>query len=230
MTIAADLASVRGRLDAACRRAGRDPAAVTLVAVSKKQPPEAIREAYAAGQRDFGENYAQELRDKQAALADLAGIRWHALGPLQTNKAKYVAGKVALLHTLDRVDLAQELARRAGGAKVRALVEVNIGREPQKGGVLPEELPERLAALAAVPGIELAGLMCIPPAADDAEASRPHYRALRELRDRLLPGGELSMGMSGDFEVAVEEGATLVRVGTAIFGERQRRPSAVAPV
>jgi pyridoxal phosphate enzyme (YggS family) len=230
VTIAADLASVRGRLDAACRRAGRDPAAVTLVAVSKKQPPEAIREAYAAGQRDFGENYAQELRDKQAALADLAGIRWHALGPLQTNKAKYVAGKVALLHTLDRVDLAQELARRAGGAKVRALVEVNIGREPQKGGVLPEELPERLAALAAVPGIELAGLMCIPPAADDAEASRPHYRALRELRDRLLPGGELSMGMSGDFEVAVEEGATLVRVGTAIFGERQRRPSAVAPV
>ncbi len=224
MTIATSLADIRARIDAACRQAGRDPASATLVAVSKKQPPEAIREAYQAGQRDFGENYAQELRDKQAALADLPGIRWHALGPLQTNKAKYVAGKVELLHTLDRVELARELVRRAGGTPVRALVEVNIGREPQKGGVLPEELPARLAELAAVEGIELRGLMCIPPVAEEPEASRPHYRALRELRDRLLPGGELSMGMSDDFEVAVAEGATLVRVGTAIFGARPPRP------
>lgn len=223
MSIAAALAAVRTRIEEACRRAGRDTSAVTLIAVSKKQPTEAIREAYAAGQLDFGENYAQELRDKQAALADLAGVRWHALGPLQTNKAKYVAGKVALVQTLDRVELARELVRRAGGAPVRALVEVNIGREPQKGGVTPEELPARLAELSAVPGIELSGLMCIPPVADEPEASRVHYRALRELRDRLLPGGDLSMGMSDDFEVAVEEGATLVRVGTAIFGARPPR-------
>lgn len=219
MSIAAALADVRTRIDAACRRAGR-AIPPTLVAVSKRQPPEAIREAYAAGQRDFGENYAQELRDKQTSLAELAGIRWHALGPLQTNKARYVAGKVALIHTLDRVELARELVKRAGSAPVRALVEVNLGSEPQKGGVLPEELPVRFAELAAVPGIQLAGLMCIPPLSDDPEESRPHFRALRELRDRLLPGGELSMGMSEDFEIAVEEGATLVRVGTAIFGAR----------
>lgn len=220
MTIPSALAAIRARIDDACRRSGRDPASVRLVAVSKKKPPEAIREAYAAGQRDFGENYAQELRDKMAALADLPGIRWHALGPLQTNKAKYVAGKVELVHTLDRSELARELVKRAAGAPVRALVEVNIGREPQKGGVLPEDLPARLAELREVEGIELAGLMCIPPVDEEAEASRPHYRALRELRDRLLPGGQLSMGMSDDFEVAVEEGATLVRVGTAIFGAR----------
>ena len=217
-TIAARLADVRGRIDAACTAAGRDPAEVTLVAVSKKHPAAAIREAYAAGQRDFGENYAQELRDKMRELDDLPDIRWHAIGHLQANKAKYVAGK-ALVHTLDRADLAQELVRRAGGP-VACLVEVNVADEPQKSGVSPDDLPERLAELRAVAGLELRGLMCIPPDADDPEDTRRWFRRLRELRDTLLPGGALSMGMSHDYAVAIEEGATLVRVGTAIFGAR----------
>lgn len=217
-TIAARLAVVRARIDAACAVAGRDPAEVTLVAVSKKHPAAAIREAYAAGQRDFGENYAQELRDKMRELDDLPDIRWHAIGHLQANKAKYVAGK-ALVHTLDRADLAQELVRRAGGT-VACLVEVNVADEPQKSGVSPDDLPERLAELRAVAGLELRGLMCIPPDADDPEDTRRWFRRLRELRDTLLPGGALSMGMSHDYAVAIEEGATLVRVGTAIFGAR----------
>ncbi len=217
-TIAARLAVVRARIDAACAVAGRDPAEVTLVAVSKKHPAAAIREAYAAGQRDFGENYAQELRDKMRELDDLPDIRWHAIGHLQANKAKYVAGK-ALVHTLDRADLAQELVRRAGGT-VACLVEVNVADEPQKSGVSPDDLPERLAELRAVAGLELRGLMCIPPDADDPEDTRRWFRRLRELRDTLLPDGALSMGMSHDYAVAIEEGATLVRVGTAIFGAR----------
>lgn len=222
MTIAARLDEVRARIAAACARAARAPESVRLVAVSKTRPVEEIREAYAAGQRDFGENYAQELRDKIRDLADLPDIRWHAIGHLQTNKAKYVAGQ-AMVHTLDREELARELVKRAGGAEVVALIEVNVAAEPQKSGVLPDELASRIEALRAVPGVRIAGLMCIPPAAEEAEESRRWFRALRELRDALLPGGELSMGMSGDYEVAIEEGATLVRVGTAIFGERQRR-------
>lgn len=219
MSIADNLHAVRGRIADACRRADRPVGSVTLVAVSKTHPPEAIREAYAAGQRDFGENYAQELRDKIRALDDLPGIHWHAIGHLQTNKARYVAGK-ALVHTLDRVDLARELVRRAEGAKVEALIEVNIASEPQKRGVLPADLEMTLATLGEVEGLEVAGLMCIPPRGEVAEDSRPWFRLLRELRDRHLPSGALSMGMSLDFEVAIEEGATLVRVGTAIFGER----------
>lgn len=221
-TIAERLASVRDAIAAACKKAGRDPSTVRLVAVSKFHPPEAIREAWEAGQRDFGENYAQHLRDKMAALSDLQPIRWHAIGHLQTNKARYVAGK-ALVHTLDRIELAEELVRRAGGP-VECLVEVNVADEPQKSGVSPRDLPERLEELRRVEGIVLRGLMCIPPAAEDPEASRPWFRRLRALRDELLPGGELSMGMSHDFAVAIEEGATMVRIGTAIFGPRPARP------
>jgi pyridoxal phosphate enzyme (YggS family) len=194
------------------------PAGVTLVAVSKTQPAEAIREAYAAGHRDFGENYAQEWREKADALADLADLRWHFIGGLQTNKVKYLAGRVAAIHTLDRIELAREISRRfeAKGATARAFLEVNVAAEATKSGCPPADAPALAAAVRALPGIELAGLMCIPPPQDDP---RPHFRALRALRDRLGLAG-LSMGMSADWRIAVEEGSTCVRIGTAIFGER----------
>jgi pyridoxal phosphate enzyme (YggS family) len=214
VTLAARLAAVRGAL----------PAGVTLVAVSKTQPAEAVREAYAAGQRDFGENYAQEWRAKADALQDLADLRWHFIGGLQTNKVKYLAGRVAYVHTVDREDLARELSRRfaARGAVARVFLEVNVGGEASKEGCDPAGLPALAAAVAALPSIEVVGLMCIPPPADDP---RPHFRALRALRDRLGLR-ELSMGMSADWQAAVAEGATFVRVGSAIFGAR---PPARAP-
>jgi pyridoxal phosphate enzyme (YggS family) len=212
------LEQVQARIAAAARRAGRDPASVRLIAVSKLQPAEAIRAAYELGQRDFGENYAQELRDKMELLADLPDIRWHAIGPLQSNKARYVAGR-ALVHTLDRPELARALLARH--RPMRCLVAVNVAEEAQKSGVTPEALPSLLEELR-LPDLELAGLMCIPPHGEEPEDARSWFRMLRELRDRHLPGGELSMGMSEDLEVAIEEGATLVRVGTAIFGERPR--------
>lgn len=210
--IAARLAAIRARM----------PPGATLVAVSKTQPAEAIREAYAAGQRDFGENYAQEWREKADALADLADLRWHFVGGLQTNKVKYLAGRVHLVHAVDREELARELSRRFGqkGAVARVLLEVNTGGEATKGGVAPADAPALAAAVRALPAVDLRGLMCMPPPQDDP---RPHFRLLRELRDRLGLA-ELSMGMSADWELAIAEGATIVRVGTAIFGERPRRP------
>jgi pyridoxal phosphate enzyme (YggS family) len=194
---------------------------VTLVAVSKTQPAGAIREAHAAGQRDFGENYVQEWRDKADALADLPDLVWHFVGSLQTNKVKYLAGRVGLLHTVDRVELGREVAKRweKAGARARVLVEVNLGGEASKGGCAPEAAPDLVAALQALPALDVRGLTCIPPPGDDP---RPHFQALRRLRDRLGLA-ELSMGMSGDYPVAIEEGATIVRVGTAIFGERAPR-------
>jgi PLP dependent protein len=194
------------------------PAGVTLVAVSKTQPPDAIREAYAAGQRDFGENYAQEWRAKAEALADLADLRWHFIGGLQTNKVKYLAGKVAYVHTVDRVELARELSRRfaAAGSRARVFLEVNVAGEASKAGCAPSDVPALHAAAVALPGLEVVGLMCIPPADDDP---RPHFQALRALRDDLGLR-ELSMGMSADWRIAVEEGSTFVRIGTAIFGAR----------
>ncbi len=208
MTVAARLAALRARI----------PAGVTLVAVSKTHPAEAIREAYAAGQRDFGENYAQEWREKADALADLPDLRWHFVGGLQTNKVKYLAGRVHLVHAVDRVELARELSRRFGqkGAVARVLLEVNTGDEAAKSGCAPAEASRLCAAVRALPAIEVVGLMCIPPAGEDP---RPHFRLLREMRDRLGLA-ELSMGMSGDWSIAVEEGATMVRIGTAIFGAR----------
>jgi PLP dependent protein len=197
------------------------PPGVTLVAVSKTQPAAAIREAYAAGQRDFGENYAQEWREKADALADLADLRWHFIGGLQTNKVTYLAGRVAYVHTVDRVELAREIAKRsaARGATTRVLLEVNVGGEGSKEGCAPGDVPRLAADVRGLAGVELVGLMCIPPPADDP---RPHFRTLRALRDGLgLP--ELSMGMSGDYREAIAEGATLVRIGTAIFGARPPR-------
>ena len=210
--IAARLARVRAGI----------PAGVDLVAVSKGHPAAAIREAYGAGQRAFGENYVQEWREKAEALADLPDLAWHFVGGLQTNKVKYLAGRVALVHTVDREELGREIARRWGqhAATARVLVEVNVGREPAKAGCDPDGVPALVAALGALPSLEVAGLMCIPPAESDP---RPFFDTLREMRDRLGLR-ELSMGMSGDYAAAIEAGATIVRVGTAIFGERRPRP------
>ncbi len=216
MGVTAGLEQVREKIARACAKAGRAPASAKLIAVSKLQPVEKLREAEEAGQHLFGENYAQELRDKAAALP---AVEWHFLGALQTNKVKLVAGRAALIHTCDRLALAQEIAKRAPASGQRILLEVNIGREPQKAGVLPDDAAALLDQVRALPGLRCEGLMCIPPAEGDP---RPHFRALRELAARLHLA-ELSMGMSADYEIAIEEGATLVRVGTAIFGERPHR-------
>ena len=213
------LAQVRARIAAACARAGRDPATVTLVAVSKLKPAASVRAAYAAGQRDFGENYAQELRDKAAELAALPGLRWHAIGPLQTNKVKYVARAASAFHALDRLEVAEELSRRRLEAPLPCYVELNLGAESSKGGLRPEALPQFLERVRALPGLRVEGLMALPPPSEDPEAMRPHFARLRSLARAHGLGG-LSMGTTLDFEVAVEEGATLVRVDTALFGER----------
>ena len=225
----ASLAEVRTRLAAAAARAGRDRGDVTLVAVSKTHPPEAVRVAHAAGQRLFGENYGQELRDKAAALADLRDLEWHFIGPLQRNKVKYVVGTAAMVQSVGSVELMDELHRRAAarGVDLPCLVEVNIAGEASKSGVPPDDVAAVLDAFAARPRLRCLGLMTMPPFVDDPQESRPHFRALRALRDALAArprrGVELrhlSMGMTQDFEVAIEEGATVVRVGTAIFGAR----------
>jgi pyridoxal phosphate enzyme (YggS family) len=202
---------VAARIGAAARGAGRDPAAVTLVAVTNTLDAATVRAAYESGQRDFGENRAAELAAKAAVLPD--DCRWHMIGPVQTNKVRLLVAGVALWHTVDRVALITELARRVPGAAV--LIEVNVGGEPQKAGCAREEVAA-LVARARSAGLEVRGLMCIPPADGDP---RPHFAWLRGEAHRLELD-ELSMGMSGDFEVAVEEGATLVRVGTALFGPR----------
>jgi pyridoxal phosphate enzyme (YggS family) len=224
--VAAGLAEVRARIEIAARACGRDPAAVRLVAVSKAHPPGAIREAHAAGQRAFGESYAQELAQKAEALADLDGIEWHSIGHLQSNKARVVARWARWVHSVDSAPLARELGRRVArdrpGVAMPVLIEVNVGGEAQKAGAAPADLADVIAAVRAEPALALRGLMTIPPAGDRAGARRV-FGTLATLRN--LHGGEaqlpeLSMGMSGDLEEAVEQGATLVRVGTSIFGER----------
>ena len=217
-SVAEGLAQVRARIAAACARAGRDPAGVELVAVSKLQPEALIQEAHQAGQRTFGENYAQELRDKAQHLSALQGLRWHFIGPLQANKAKYVARSAHVFHAVDRLEIAAELSRRRQGEPLEVLVQVWSGEET-KSGVSPEEAPALVEQVRALPGLRLTGLMAMPPLAEDPERVRPHFRALRALA-RKLGLAQLSMGTTADFEVAIEEGATLVRVGTAIFGAR----------
>lgn len=236
--VGARLAAVRARIRAAAERAGRDAGAVRLVAVSKLQPVEAIVEAMRAGQTVFGESYVQEAAAKQQALAAHAdaGVRalagtaeWHLVGPLQRNKAREAARRFALVHSVDRQPLVEALARHAGaqGRRVGVLVQVNVSGEATKAGVDPAGAAALVGAVLAAPALDLRGLMAIPAPAPTAEAARPAFAALRRLRDRLVAEGvpaarlvELSMGMSDDFEVAVEEGATLVRVGTALFGPR----------
>jgi PLP dependent protein len=229
VTVAAALVNVQARIAAAATASGRDPRGVRLIAVSKTQPASAVREAYAAGQRDFGENYVQELLQKAEELRDLVDLRWHLIGHLQRNKAKQVAPLVSLLHTVDSLDLARELSKRLAAAQparvLPVLVEVSIAGEAQKHGLAPENLAELLQGITALPQLELRGLMCVPPFTEDPAGARPHFDALAELRERhggvaRLP--ELSMGMTHDLEQAVAAGATLVRVGTAIFGARDR--------
>lgn len=220
--VASRLAEVEARTCAACQRAGRARQDVSLLAVSKLQPAAAIREAYAAGQRDFGENYAQELRDKAAELAEeCPEIRWHAIGPLQANKAKYVAKAAAAFHALDRLELAQELSRRRVGAPLQCFLEVNLAGEASKSGVAPADVARLLDEVRSFPNLEVVGLMSLPPFPKTPEESRPAFRSLSALA-KSVGLKALSMGTTADFEVAIEEGATHVRVGTAIFGERQR--------
>ncbi len=214
---------VRTRIAAAARRAGRDPASIRLVLASKAQPSDVIRAAARAGARDFGENYVQEAIAKRAELADLTEIRWHLIGHLQTNKVKAAARTFALIHSVDSVRLAEALGRAQPSPRVRALIEVNLGAEASKSGVAPDGITAILDA--AREKIEIEGLMTIPPPAASAETTRRYFARLREMRDRLavqsgLALSELSMGMTDDFEIAIEEGATIVRIGRAVFGER----------
>lgn len=233
MSISTNLAAIHDRLHRAASRAGREPASICLMAVSKTFPAEAILEAYAAGQRLFGENRVQEFADKAPQLNQLKDAEYHMIGHLQSNKA----GKaVELFHSVDSLDSAKLAARlnaaaEAQGKVLSVLIEINIGGEEAKSGVAPDspELSEILNGASGWPHLRIRGLMTVPPWSEDPEPARPYFRQLRELRDRLaarnLPGislDELSMGMSNDFEVAIEEGSTCVRVGTAIFGKRTK--------
>lgn len=225
--IAERVLAVRDRIARAAERASRAPGEVTLVAVSKTHPAEAVRAAWAAGIRDFGENRVQEAEPKIAATADLAGIRWHLVGHLQSNKARRAAALFEVVQSIDSLDVARRLSRAAAeaGRTLRALVQVDLAGEETKFGLPERELAPTLEALQGAEGLRLEGLMLLPPFFEDPEGARPFFRRLRQLRDEaraagLLAGGELSMGMSHDLEPAVEEGATVVRVGTAIFGER----------
>lgn len=222
------LAGVRERIADAAGRAGRSPDAVRLVAISKTHPFDAIRAAADAGQRDFGENKVQEALQKIAQSTDTS-LRWHLVGHLQSNKAKKAAGAVDWIHAIDSVDLLRKVdqAAAAAGRRVDVLVQVDLALEDTKFGAPEAEVPAIVEAAAGCTAARLAGLMLLPPLAENPEDARPWFVRLRGVRDRLLDAGvppdrlrELSMGMSHDFEVAIEEGATMVRVGTAIFGER----------
>jgi hypothetical protein len=219
------LESVLERIRAAARRAGRDPGEVRLLAVSKQQPASAVRAAAAAGQREFGENYLQEAAAKRRGLADLP-LTWHFIGQLQTNKTRGVAEAFQWVHTVDRERVAARLSaqRPPDAGPLDVLLQVRLAEEPGKGGVVPQDLPALAAAVADLPRLRLRGLMCIPPPETDEARQRAPYRRLRELLQDLNARGHrldtLSMGMSADLEAAVAEGATLVRVGTAVFGPR----------
>ncbi len=221
------LQEVLSRIERACHRSGRDPKEVTLLGATKTIPEEVIRKFYSCGLKVYGENRAQEFLKKYEALRDLS-IDWHFIGRLQTNKVKYLIGKVSLIHSLDRESLADEIQKRAqkAGKVQEVLIEVNLGGEETKGGVEPENLKKLAEYTLSKPNIKITGLMAIPPYKEDPEEVRPYFAELRKLRDDLerdlgieLP--HLSMGMSHDFEVAVEEGATIVRIGTLLFGERK---------
>ena len=222
-----NLKDVQSRILAACRRSGRDPEEVTLIAVSKTKPASMIEEIYAQGVRDFGENRPQEIRDKSGILPD--DIRWHMIGQLQTNKVKYVVPRAALIHSVDSVHLGEAIEKEAAklGLTVPVLAEVNIAGEESKSGVRPDETEALVRALAALPHLRVEGLMTIAPFVENGEENRGCFRKMKELSVDIKAKNidnvtmcRLSMGMTCDFETAVEEGATLVRVGTAIFGSR----------
>lgn len=227
MNLESRIDEIRERIGSAAVRSGRRAEDVKLVAVTKQVEPDVIARAAEYGIRAFGENYAQELRLKQEIINRAVGenVEWHFIGRLQRNKVKYLVGSVALIHSLDTVSAASEIDRkaRASGIKMPVLVEVNTGGE-SKGGVEPGALDGFLRELSKLDGVEVRGLMTMPPYFDDPEKARPYFAALRDLRDELSAKysglKELSMGMSGDFEAAIEEGATIVRIGSAIFGSR----------
>jgi pyridoxal phosphate enzyme (YggS family) len=226
----ARLEGVRERIANAARRGGRDPSTVRLVAVSKTFPAEYIRAAYEAGHRDFGENRVQEALDKRESLSDL-DARWHLVGHLQSNKARKAAEFFHVVQSVDDEGLLRKLNQSAAdaGRTVDVLIQVDFASEPTKHGARPDAVPGILKLAADCAAARVSGLMLLPPAVEDPEGARPHFSALRRLRDELVAGGapfalpDLSMGMSHDFEVAIEEGATIVRVGTAIFGSRPQR-------
>ncbi|TVM16661.1 YggS family pyridoxal phosphate-dependent enzyme [Oceanidesulfovibrio indonesiensis] len=225
-SIEANLARVRELVASACNRAGRSAEDVSIIAVAKKHPVESVRCAVAAMQLDIGESYVQEALAKQGELAD-SRVRWHFVGSIQSRKAKDIAGRFHLIHSLDSEKLARKLhnAAKDRGVPQPVLIQVNVGREEQKSGVLEEKLPELAETVIAFPELKLQGLMCLPPFFDAPDAAQPYFARLRQLRDDLerrldiaLP--TLSMGMTGDFPQAIAEGATCVRIGTAIFGPR----------
>lgn len=225
--IAANLQAVKNDIAAAAQQAGRDPSGVTLLAVSKTVSPDRVREAFEAGQPAFGENYVQEGLDKIAALGDLRGrIAWHFIGPLQSNKTRPVAEQFDWVHAIDRLKIAERLSaqRPADLAPLQVCIQVNISNEDTKSGVLPKEVPALARAVAALPNLRLRGLMAIPAPAADPAAQRVPFAALRRLLEELRQSGldvdTLSMGMSADMPAAIAEGATMVRIGTAIFGAR----------
>lgn len=229
-----NVTEIQQRIAAAANRAGRRPEAITLMAVTKTHPAERIREAYTAGLRLFGENRVQEFAAKAGAVEDLADAEWHMIGHLQTNKAGKAVELFRAVDSVDSVKLAEKLdaAARAAGKKLRVLIEINVGGETAKSGVAANsrELEELFLAAPRLEALEFRGLMTVPPFTEDPEGARPYFRKLQELRDSIaarklarISMNVLSMGMSHDFEVAIEEGSTSVRVGTAIFGERPRQ-------
>ena len=233
MSIAENLADVRGRIAEAARRAGRAVEDITLVAVSKTFPLDCVRDAHAAGQRDFGENKVQEGLQKLADAADIA-LRWHLIGHLQSNKAKKAAAAFACVHSVDSIDLLRKLdegaaARPAGAAPLEVLIQVDFAGEATKFGAAPDDAARIVGEALEANAVALKGLMLLPPWSEDPEETRPWFARLRQFRDRLVQDGapaaalaQLSMGMSHDYEAAIEEGATIVRVGTAIFGKRPK--------
>ena len=227
MTIADNIASIQERISKSALRAGRNPAEIRLVAVSKTVSAESIQEAIAAGVTILGENYVPEARNKIARIGKQ--VEWHFIGHLQSNKAKYAVDLFSMIQSVDRLALAEELGQEANkrGKIVPVLIQVNISGEESKSGIDPQETLQLLERIAALQHLAVQGLMTMPPWFEDPEDARPYFSAMRKLREKLsrekIPGvalQELSMGMSGDFEVAIEEGATLVRIGTAIFGPR----------
>ena len=231
MTVSENITKIRDRIAASAQRAGRDPHEIALMAVTKTFAPERIREAYNAGLRVFGENRVQEFAGKAGALRDLHDVEWHMIGHLQTNKVSKAAELFSAVDSVDSLRIAQKLnsAAQQLGKKLSVLIEINVGGESAKSGVAPgsKELEELLQGAAQLEHLEFRGLMTVPPSTDDPQLARPYFQKLRQLRDQIaarkLPKismAVLSMGMSHDFEVAIEEGSTRVRLGTAIFGER----------
>lgn len=228
MSLETSLATATKAVHQSCLKAGRSPQEVRILAVSKLQPTEKVRSLAQAGQTDFGENYPQELQKKQSQLADLE-LRWHLIGKLQRNKVKFVLGRCHLIHSVDSLELAQELNKRAQESRLqqKILLQVNVAEEASKGGFLDSSLASQLESLAVLPHVQIQGLMTMPPFVENPEDNRIHFRKLKTMltnfKDQgLLPPGaqDLSMGTSQDFQVAIEEGATWIRLGTSLFGDR----------